>query len=165
MQLRTRSGKVPSLFLTEFGYWNQPRTGRPSPIKRPPSREAFLTWHSESEKAAWLPSALSVAERNKAKTFVFWLLVEGDKDGVRQDFDTGVLGGPAADLTKASFDVDGARPFSKPDLLQNPSNKPTYRYIEPGAKRTAYCAIQKWAIDDMQPVTKHAGSALTTPGW
>jgi hypothetical protein len=119
---RLAAGLIPSANSKRFS--RQPEGGRPSPIKRvPPSRRALQTWHSEDEKAEWLPKVLSAAKRNKAKMFVFWLLIEGDKDGVREGFDTGVLGGPADVLARASFDLDGARPFSKPNSRQNPRDK------------------------------------------
>jgi hypothetical protein len=137
------SRKLPGLYLSEFGYLNQPR-------RLGDTRD----WHTELERSNWLygsdaldvDGALNLAQESHAKWMLLYHAIEAppDRDTGDPTHDYGLFslarppaGQPNGDL-ELGPDIHGTRRYGKggPD----PSGFGTHQ------RRRAYCAIRRWAI-------------------
>lgn len=141
--LRTRTGRKPGLYITEFGYWNVPLEGT----------SERLYW-TESTRAAWSRLALDRAARNGVRLFTFWQLNEAyDQQGsiplgsVRREFDSGML-------APGSLDAGGTRKYGK-------GPAPDFKNDHP---RAAFCAVRDWGRGSGLPLGPATPAAPLPPG-
>ena len=133
--------KRPGLYLTEFGYKNQPNLAY-----NPRRDRANLYWHTEKSRARWLGGwrgaegrfhrgALGLAAQVAAKRFTLWDAVEipPPSTGNKGDVDAGLFG------LLNNGEITGERSYGKDDE-KRPS---TFRRPQ---QRAAYCAVRRWAI-------------------
>lgn len=123
-KLRTPAAKVPRLLLTEFGYFNRPQ----KPSARP------RDWHSEAERADWLPRAISKGLNAKPAPAMFLLYKTAEE--TPRNF-------PARGLsdvsnTTGSFDTGFMDPNSG-------AVRGTRSYGRGSTVRRAYCAVRTYA--------------------
>jgi hypothetical protein len=160
--LKGPAGKLPGLYLTEFGYLNAPRHFYTTKDVEPHTQEALieknLYWHTENTIADWYLGnlgtslgALDRAQEAGAKWMLLYNPVEfppeprpvgGDNTKrAKNAWETGLFGF-ASDSTSDVPKVTGARPWGKKG-----EKKPDYRiYLYPQQRR-AFCAIRQWSID------------------
>lgn len=132
----------PGLYLTEFGYHNQPTTDQWKGRRNG-------NWHTERIRRDWFvgtaeyDGALNLAEDAGAKWVVLYHAVEHRPEPFRA---VDPLGGykdeyGLFDLARgnAGEDIKGDRPYGK-DLEQKPQD------FRIPAERFAYCGIRRWAI-------------------
>jgi hypothetical protein len=129
------SGKIPRLFITEFGYWNRPANQSSTSLK---------LYHTENQRAGWIAgggSALDLAYGQDARMFLFWEMAErtpaittnlNDSRNFVNGFDTGFAG---AQDSPTALEVGGQRPYGKGP----------YRDRANPQCRRAYLAVRRWA--------------------
>jgi hypothetical protein len=165
------SKKRPGLYMTEFGYRNQPTGKDIDPV--PPHETSKRTkarrrrnkfWHTEQTRANWFlgnshfKGVLDLARDSDARWMMLWNPVEvppyfdTKKNRIQPVFEFGMIGlrssfpGPGEDIT-------GERPYGK--LREN---RPAG--FQHHQDRKLYCAIRKWVLKhdyfdptDIDPVT------------
>ena len=150
-RLSTANRRVPALYMTEFGYFNQPHPTRTEEEEKPlntiPSLLRWQAWHSERTRAAWLPQAYAFARDNGARLMLYWQLDETgriDKVGARP-FDTGLLSNPASDTLRATLRAHGTRDYGKEHGVPDAERTWGPRGTQTSQDRRAYCALRGWA--------------------
>jgi VCBS repeat protein len=160
--LRTPNNLAPPLFLTEFGYLNQPKNGKPETYQDEHTRKAWFRGTAKDQ------GALDIALRSKVKAK--WLIVyhgverpPNPQTGAVAPWDSGLISPPttctnANDPSTCSYasgtaDITGYRQYGKRrDGRFGFSTNPNVFKM----KREAYCGIQTWAVNH------HIGSASST---
>jgi hypothetical protein len=155
-----RYGRRPSLYVTEFGYFNKPLNSSDLAPDAPGSRKNY--WHTEHTRALKLrgqstsrPGALEVIREGRAKWALLYHLVEypGQLDAKtgqpvppgRVPWDSGLVGtppiitNPDGSRTIGPAAVTGTRSYGK-----DPNGRNLTRLDFPQG-REAYCAIWRWA--------------------
>jgi hypothetical protein len=149
------SHKRPGMYLTEFGYRNQPTGKDIGPIPnhesakhRAARKRRNRFWHTEATRASWFvgnshfKGALDLAHDADAKWMLLYNAVEAppyfDKGSFHPLNEFGIFGrrstypGPGEDIT-------GERPYGKLS-----ENQP--RGFLHHQKRRLYCAVRKWVL-------------------
>jgi hypothetical protein len=141
-RIKTARGYIPNVFLTEFGYLNR----RTAPLTAQQKQRHVRYWHSEGERASWLPSALSLANdpRNRVRQLVLYHATElrpeeapnsnynpaDPNDSPYQDrWDSGMIDKGGSPTGDRGYGADA------------PTGKPV---VDPGYSRSAFCAVWKW---------------------
>jgi len=154
-RLSTANRRVPALYMTEFGYFNQPHPTRMAsePFNEKPSLERWQAWHSERTRAEWLPEAYAFARDNDARLMLHWQLDEtGRVDALGAlPFDTGLLSNPAdGDDTggdtqlRVTLRAHGKRGYGKEHGVPD-DERSWQRGTQTSQARSAYCALRGWA--------------------
>lgn len=148
-RLSTANRLVPALYMTEFGYFNQPHPTRKEdePLARRPSLERWQAWHSERTRAEWLPEAYAFARENDARLMLQWQLDEtGRVDALGAlPFDTGLLSNPATDTLRITLRAHGTRDYGKEHGVPDAERTWGQRGTQTAQERGAYCALRGWA--------------------
>jgi hypothetical protein len=134
---------LPGLYLTEFGYQNQP--AKLSDLGPHISKLRNRYWHTERTRLNWFvgtpehKGALDLAAASQAQWMILYNALEATPPpppaGPIHDY--GLFG--LYDATKPGDDIAGVRPYGK-----DKENAPTgFRTPQ---RRLAYCGIRGWAI-------------------
>jgi hypothetical protein len=142
----------PGLYLSEFGYLNQPRfvTREDGSQRRDPPR----AWHTEWERRNWLygpggaEGALDQAERAGANWMLLYQAIEDGPTSLAQpshDYGLFALAAPAGDSPDDGLvlgpDIHGIRDYNKNTTPADPYN------YDASTRRRAYCVIRRWALE------------------
>ena len=152
------NAKRPGLYLTEFGYQNQPM--RENWDNRHAKRNRY--WHTEQVRANWFTQAdgaLDLAAKNKAKWMLIYHAIENPPDVLpvpdpraksKNDYGLFTIRDSAIEQS-LNPDDPGAPPYTPGDEVtgRRPYGKDNERQPDTyGApqQRLLYCAIRRWAI-------------------
>jgi len=148
-RLKTPGGRRPPLYLTEFGYFNLPRTLRDAP--RDPDRRRLNPrrnyWHREVDRGELWRGALRVARRNRVHRMLAYHAVEDDPRAPSRNGVSRIGQWEDYGIFSRQGDVTGQRGYGKSRFNKS--------YLNPQPKRRVYCVLWYFFNDPARRSNAH----------